>query len=189
MADNQLILHPLDSTVSLHSRRDLLYRLEEMGFIGAPLIFEGQQHYRPGTRFLQLLTFLGCSPVVALGEPGLTGNEFCHLQLDGPYQEPHFIGGNNVKAPRCPGCGFRVENWVVLVQQWQARPAQRWHCPLCGMEYAVPQLRWRQCAGFGRVALRIWGIFEGEAVPSEELLTALRKASGFEWQYFYFRQG
>ncbi|MEW6646943.1 MAG: hypothetical protein AB1450_07075 [Pseudomonadota bacterium] len=188
MADNQLILLPAQAGDSPASKRDLLYRLEQMDFIGAPLSFNGQQHYRPGTRFLQLLTFLGCSPVVALGEPGVTGDEFCHLQLEGPYEAAHFVGGSNVKAPRCPGCGFRVESWTTLVQQWQAQPEQPWHCPLCGKEYAVPRLRWRQCAGFGRFFLRIWGVFEGEAVPSEELLTALRQISGFEWQYFYFRR-
>ena len=188
MADNQLILHPLDSTASLHSKRDLLYRLEQIGFISTPLMLEGQQHYRPGDNFLQLLTFLGCSPVVALGEPGATGDEFCHLQLDGPYEQPRFVGGSNVKSPRCPGCGFRAENWQELVALWQATPEQRWRCPLCGKEYHVPQLRWRQCAGFGRFFLRIWGVFEGEAVPSEELFRVLREVSGFDWQYFYFRR-
>jgi hypothetical protein len=188
MAANQLILHPAQSIAVLRNKRDLLYRLEQMEFIGAPLMFNNQQHYRPGARFLQLLTFLGCSPVVALGEPGVTGEEFCHVQLDGPYEQASFIGGSNVKVPRCPGCGFRVETWSVLVEQWQAAPERPWHCPLCGKEYQVPQLRWRQCAGFGRFFLRIWGVFEGEAVPSEELLQALREVSGFEWQYFYYRQ-
>lgn len=188
MADNQLILLPADVARTPPSKRDLLYQLERVGFIGPPLMFRGQQHYRPGENFLQLLTFLGCSPVVALGEPGVTGDEFCHIQLEGPYDEPRYVGGSNVKVPRCPGCGFRIENWPALIAQWQEMPEQAWHCPLCGKTYRVPQLRWRQCAGFGHFFLHIWGVFEGEAVPSEDLLRALRESSGFDWQYFYWRQ-
>jgi hypothetical protein len=188
MADNQLILHPAKTADTPHNKRDLLYRLEQLGFIGTPLTFNGQQHYRPGARFLQLLTFLGCSPVVALGEPGVTGDEYCHIQLDGPSDQLRFVGGSNVKTPRCPGCGFHLENWPALIEAWQRSPAQPWRCPLCGKEYLLPQLRWRQCAGFGRLFLRIWGVFEGEAVPSEELLKVLHEVSGVEWQHFYFRQ-
>lgn len=189
MTVNQLVLTPAEAHAAAQDKRELLYRLEQIGFIGTPLMFEGQQHYRPGENFLQLLTFLGCSPVVALGEPGATGEEFCHVQLEGSYDQPRFIGGSNVKTPRCPGCGFRIEGWPELVAQWQATPELRWHCPLCHKEYTVPKLRWRQCAGFGRFFLHIWGVFEGEAVPSEELLRALREVSGCDWQYFYYRQG
>lgn len=188
MTVNQLILLPAAPQATLPDKRALLYRLEQCGFIGTPLMFNGQQHYRPGDNFLQLMTFLGCSPVVALGEPGATGDEFCHIQLDGPSDALRFIGGSNVKTPRCPGCGFRVETWPALVEDWLANPESIWRCPLCGKEYALPRLRWRQCAGFGRLFLRVWGIFEGEAVPSEELLKVLREVSGLEWQYFYYHQ-
>lgn len=189
MTVNQLILCPADPQHHLPNKRDLLYRLEQAGFIGTPLMLEGQQHYRPGDRFLQLLTFLGCSPVVSLGEPGATGDEYCHIKLDGSYDRPRFLAGSNVKTPRCPGCGFRIDAWQQLVAQWQDGPGEPWQCPLCGKVYHVPQLRWRQCAGFGRFFLRIWGVFEGEAVPSEELMKLLREVSGFDWQYFYLREG
>jgi hypothetical protein len=48
-------------------------------------------------------------------------------------------------------------------------------------------LRRRKCAGFGRLFIKVWGIFESEAVPSPNLLAALKRATGLEWQHFYIR--
>ena len=39
--------------------------LQELEFIGMPFPLVGATHYLPGDRFLDLITFLGCSPVVA----------------------------------------------------------------------------------------------------------------------------
>jgi hypothetical protein len=49
------------------------------------------------------------------------------------------------------------------------------------------RLKWKQSAGFGCQFLKVWGIFEGEAVPGEELMNTLRHASDLEWDYFYVR--
>ncbi len=188
MPANQLVLHPERPELVPADAAALLQRLTEIGFIAGTLSYEGREHYRPGEEFLQLITFLGCSPVVALGEPGATGEEFCHIQFDGPHATPLFLSGGNVKVPRCPGCGYRLESWQPEVDAWRADPAHQWHCPNCGKAYTLPQLRWRQCAGFGRYFIRVWGVFEGEAVPSEDLFNALRSATGFDWRYFYLQK-
>ena len=104
MPVNQLILCPERPELVPSDTAALLQRLHAIGFIADTLTFEGREHYRPGEDFLQLITFLGCSPVVALGEPGATGDEFCHIQFDGPSAKPQFIAGSNVKVP--PGRGM-----------------------------------------------------------------------------------
>ena len=187
MPVNQLILCPERPELVPSDTAALLQRLHAIGFIADTLTFEGREHYRPGEDFLQLITFLGCSPVVALGEPGATGDEFCHIQFDGPSAKPQFIAGSNVKVPRCPGCGHRLEQWQPEIKAWQENAEHVWRCPECGNEYSPTLLRWRQCAGFGRYFITVWGVFEGEAVPSEELLNALRELSDFDWRYFYVR--
>lgn len=184
---NLLVLHPAQPDQIPPDGERLQQRMAAIGFSAEPITVAGAQHYRPGENFLQLITFLGCSPVVSLGEPGLTGDEFCHIAYDGPYDAIQFVSGGNVKQPRCPGCGYRIEGWQTIVEQWRDVPDLIWRCPLCGEEYPLPQLRWRQCAGFGRYFIRIWGVFEGEAVPSDELLAALREVSGFDWGYFYLQ--
>ena len=188
MSANLLILHPKDPDTLPNGSEGLLAMLQSLGFIDTAFEFEGKSHYRPGEDFLQLMTFLGCSPVVALGEPGLTGEDFCHIAFEGPTAEPQFLGGRNVKQPRCPKCGHRYPQWQELINAWEDdRVGYRNTCPDCGSELPVTALRWRQCAGFGRFFIKVWGIYEGEAVPSDRLLDALQHHTGTAWSYFYYQ--
>ncbi len=190
MSANLLILHPKDPDANPTDSTSLIAMLQSLAFIDDSFEFEGKLHYRPGEDFLQLMTFLGCSPVVALGEPGLTGEDFCHVAFEGPEAETRFVGGRNVKPPRCPACGHRFQQWQDLVDAWEDdREGYRLTCPECGSEQTVTALKWRQCAGFGRFFIKVWGIFEGEAVPSDRLLDALREHSGTAWSYFYYCEG
>jgi hypothetical protein len=186
MQANLLILHPADPRAFVDETM-LLDPLREMGFVSQVMDFAGARHYRPGEEFLQLITFLGCSPVVSLGEPGKTGEEFCHLSLGNPAPEPIFVAGANGKAPRCPSCRKPDETWQQALRT--GFPADGDHtCPHCGQTAPTETWNWRQSAGFARSFLIVWGIFEGEAVPSQQLLDALETASGGgPWSYFYYR--
>ncbi|HEY0635456.1 MAG TPA: hypothetical protein VGE00_08740 [Gammaproteobacteria bacterium] len=186
MTNNILYLHPRDPHQTFNTVT-VVDALRALGFIGDGFEFKGVYHYKPGEEFLHLLTFLGCSPVVALGEPGLTGEEFCHIEFTGTSDKPLFIAGDNVKVPRCRHCNQRIDDWHTVVEMWRSRGIEQWSCPNCGKNTPLHRLKWKQCAGFGRQFLKVWGIFEGEAVPGEELLNALRQATGSEWDYFYCR--
>jgi hypothetical protein len=181
---NQLILHPVRHDAAIDADR-LLHALRAIGLIGAAFSFEGNNHHRPGDRLLQLITFLGCSPVVSLGEPGLTGDEFCHLQFEGTHPAPIAVAGDNLKPARCPGCKHTLKDSPKRIAHWPEQTEI--HCPQCGTRTPLPRLNWRRSAGFGRFFLRIWGVFESEAVPADELLAALEQASDLPWSYFYYR--
>lgn len=188
MADNLLYLCPADYSTVPENIPALVESLRQAGFIAGMIELEGEQHYRPGDELISLITFLGCSPVISLGEPGKTGDEFCHIQFEGPLDTSRFVGGDNLKIPRCPGCGHRFETWQTLVQAWQQDPERaQFDCPDCGRTLSVTQLRWRKCAGFGRFFIKVWGIFESEAVPSPNLLSILEKHTGSAWLHFYVR--
>ena len=185
MQANLLILHPsaADETVQAET---LLPALRDIGFIGETMDFQGESHYRPGEEFLQLVTFLGCSPVVSLGEPGKTGEEFCHIGLHAPTREPVLIAGANAKAPRCPFCRQPDGEWQRRISPGE--PVRNaWTCPHCGQQSPAHKLNWRQSAGIGRTFIVVWGIFEGEAVPSEQLLSTLENTGAGPWTYFYYR--
>jgi hypothetical protein len=187
MPENLLILHPRDPWHAPKDRETVLRALADTGLTAPPVEDTVDARYRAGDRFLDHITFLGCSPVIALDAPGAAG-EMCLVEVTEPFAEPGFLAGVNAKLPRCPACRYRVEGWEGVVEEWrQAGRGHRWRCPMCGQEYAAPELDWRQSAGFGRVFVRISGIFEGEAVPGEELLRALAEAAGAEFTYFYFR--
>ncbi len=186
MTDNILYLHPRDPYQSFDTTA-IAEVLRKIGFIGDRFEFRGAQHYKPGEEFLHLLTFLGCSPVVALGEPGLTGEEFCHIEFTGVSEAPLFAAGDNVKVPRCRHCNQRIDDWQAMVESWRSQGIGQWSCPNCGQNTPLHRLKWKQCAGFGRQFIKVWGIFEGEAVPGEELLNTLRAITHNEWDYFYLR--
>jgi len=117
---------------------------------------------------------------------GKTGEEFCHIELYGPFDENQFISGTNVKPLRCPVCGYRETNWQPIVEAWK-RDRTPWHCPSCENDISLEQLRWNKSAGFGRFFIKVWGIFESEAVPGDKLLATLKATTNSKWDYFYYR--
>lgn len=187
----RLILHPRSAQAAPPDPAGLIIALREAGLLGESFSFRGLPHHRAGRRFLQHFAFLGCSPNVVLeatqddGEPS-----FCHLRVPSEVlASVEFWGGRNVLTPRCPACRKFVEEWQSLLREWEMQgAAHRWTCPRCGQVAALPDLNWRQCAGFGRYFIEVWGIHEGEAAPSDGLLDALRAATGLEWGYFYYRE-
>lgn len=186
MQANLLILHP-DAPEAAIDDVVLLDSLREIGFLAEAIDFAGTRHYRPGEEFLQLVTFLGCSPVVSLGEPGKTGEEFCHIAVGDPTPEPQLVAGANGKPPRCPLCRKPDEGWRQSLLSGD-RTVREKTCAHCGQTAPVQAWNWRQSAGLARTFVTIWGIFEGEAVPSQQLLNALEKTAGCgAWSYFYYR--
>jgi len=191
MAVHKLILHAADPHWVPADAGELCRVLREIGLIGMEFSCAGRTHFRAGENLLHLLSFLGCSPAVALEPPA--GQEtlddaaaaaFCHVYLGEPQSQVQFVSGATV--PRCPRCRCRVEHWQDLIPQWQQDAMNcRWRCPGCGHDVRPHQLDWRQGAGFGRLFIEIWGIHSHEAVPSEQLLAALRRVSGGEWCFFY----
>lgn len=188
MAENILILVPTAFAAVPADRAKVIATLRDKHFIAESIEINGEQHFRPGEEFMMLITFLGCSPMIASGELDSGGEQFCHIAIEGPWEEPRFLAGENIKIPRCPKCGHRYDNWQALVATWSAAPSSSICCPACGTSSAAPQLRWRKCAGFGRFFIKVWGIFESEAVPSPNLLSLLKECSGVEWQHFYIRK-
>lgn len=186
MNANLLILRPERHDVAPDAKA-IASALTDLKMVATPFDFDGSWHWKAGEQFVDLVTFLGCSPVVATDGPGANG-EYCHVGLNGPHEEAIFLAGANVKPPRCPGCNYRIEGWEAVVDAWRANPTENlWRCPLCGREYRVPDLRWRRSAGFGRLFIEVWGVFESEAVPAERLLSTLAEVTGTAWDYFYLR--
>ncbi len=188
MTENLLYLCPEDVNAVPTDLPAMLEELRREGFIGEAIVFADEEHYRPGEQFASHITFLGCSPVIATSQTDASGEGFSHIAFEGPRDSPRFVSGDNLKLPRCPGCGHRFDNWSLLVDAWQKQPeTHTFLCPECGMHLTAPQLRWRKCAGFGSFFIKVWGIFESEAVPSPEFLALLERLAGCRWQHFYIR--
>jgi len=187
VAENILVLTPAPIDSPAPDRSTLVEMLRDERFIGEPITIGDEEHFRPGEEFMMLITFLGCSPMIATGEMESEGEQYCHIAIDGPLESPRYLIGDNIKPPRCPGCGHRLDKWRLLLDAWQCSPNAPVTCPDCGEAGSITALRWRKCAGFGRLFIKIWGVFENEAVPSPNLLSSLKQSSGTDWIHFYIR--
>lgn len=188
MTENLLILAPSDLDAPLPEQAQLIEALTQFKFLGEAIDVNGETHYRPGEDYLRHVTYLGCSPVIAMGELGATGDEFCHIEFIYSPDNAQFLSGDNMRPPRCPGCNYVIEEWPSLVEDWSSdKTNYQWRCPMCGREYQLQQLNWRQRAGLGHLMIKIYGVFESEAVPSDWLMAELNKLTQGKWDYFYIR--
>jgi hypothetical protein len=182
----RLVLTPQDPYLLPDDPDTLVCGLQAIGFIGQAL--HPGPGYLLGERFMQLVSFLGCSPYIRLA-PDESGEAFCHLRLDGPYSHPKLLSGKNTQPPRCGACRKRLLNWRNSFETWQAQK-QGWQavCPHCGEHQDPAHYDFRQSAGCGRLFLLVENIFPQEAIPSPELLEALKKASSNQpWHHFYLQ--
>jgi hypothetical protein len=53
----------------------------------------------------------------------------------------------------------------------------------------VQKLDWAHTGGIARYSLDLWGIRQGAAAPSAELLALLERVTLEKWNYFYYRLG
>lgn len=181
VSDHRLVLYPTDIELAVN-RQSLLQVLHETGLLGDEHDWQGEKHFLPGERFLEQVIFLGCSPYINLAPPesDAQGSEYCHIGLAMDCSSPQFLGGDNVRTPRCPLCKEPLENWRDGLEDDSI-----FQCQQCGEKLLLSELNWRRSAAYARCSVQIWGVHDGEAVPSELLMTALAKLTGCKWAYFY----
>jgi DNA-directed RNA polymerase subunit RPC12/RpoP len=185
----RLVLTPEDPYLLPQAPERILACLRKIGFIGGRMANCGNR-YLMGNRFMQLVTFMGCSPYTRL-EPGTPDQPFCHLVMDGPSEHPRLLRGRNTTPPRCAACRRRLEEWRTTYETWQRQAANRLAaCPHCGHRQDPATYDFRQSGGCGRLFLSVENIFPQEAIPSPELMRHLREGSGNQaWRYFYLQDG
>lgn len=197
MAAHKLLLYPEDPDCEGISTRKLADSLQEIQLIGAAIPLEHETIYPTGERFLQLITFLGCSPMIELEPPddpehiesASRDGLFCNIHLSGSDAGLRFRADNLTQAPRCPHCRQPEPNWRELVDRWRGdKHALDWQCRACGHKDRLTGLNFRKQAGFGRAFVEIRGIYPSEAVPGEALHRCLQKLSGCEWRVMYIKE-
>lgn len=189
MHTGRLVLTPRDPYFVPSDMDRLIGRLQDLEFISATITDQEPPAYLLGDRFMQLVTFMGCSPFIRL-EPNEENQPFCHFAVLGPFAAPRFILGKNTRPPNCPACRKRVAAWVEILDLWRKDPdGYQTTCPHCGSKHSPVKFNWRQTAGVGRIFFYVENIFPSEAIPSEDLLQALRDCdpSAQAWNYFYIQ--
>lgn len=176
MAGHFLVLYPKSPDWAPASLAELTDALKDTGFLGSE---RKPGVYGAGPDYLGLITYLGCSPQVALGD-----NEAAtFIRISGIFDVPQFLHGGNLKAPRCPQCRKPLEKPSVL----QSENALL-QCPHCGHAGQLHTFDWRRSAACARLFIEISNVFESEAVPGEKLADCLQQATGEAWDYCYVRK-
>jgi len=178
MGIGKLILYSDSSKPSISETGALIDSLEEMGLIGGPLDTKENKFFT-GERFLQLISFMGCSANVCLAPKRDHDSGFCHLTIRGPLQKPQLFLDENCRPPRCPACQKTASNWQENIDD------QTLKCAQCGNMTRLEDISWGRRAGYGRIFIEISNIFPGEAQPVPELLASLGRVTGTDWSYFF----
>ncbi|MEE9310041.1 MAG: hypothetical protein V3U64_03395 [Cocleimonas sp.] len=165
-SDFKLYLYPdkPDFQFDLITLEALLKKLE---LTGASL---AKNRYAVGGSFLSLLTFMGCSPDIEL-EPQ-DDKPFCYIEIDS-HENAQFISGKNTKYPPCPQCKSKLTNIV---------------CSNCNEKINPAKLNWRKSAFIASSWIIIGNIYELEAIPNDQLLSALERETGVRWKPAYIRE-
>lgn len=189
MSAGKLILHPQPLFAPPPGLGSLVNALREVGLVGAEIEAEpGRLRLLAGDRFLQLISFLGCSPYIELEPTAAGGDDYCYLELLGPWASPRLIRGRNTRAPACPDCGRRQNGLQEQVAPWEVLPpTSEWQCAHCGAAHHPGEWNWRQQGGAARMVLLINGIFPSEALPGDELMKRLQAVSADPWRYCYIQ--
>lgn len=196
MSINKLILLPRNPGAGACTCDQLAGRLQSIGLIGLPAGYSGGIFYPTGEQFLQLISFLGCSPAIELDPPAdpalledaLAHGRFCHVTLR-CTTALEFRADASTRPPRCPHCERPVPDWAAHIRHWQADPAgSRWSCPACQVTSRLTDWVFRKTAGFGKVFIEINGIYPSEAIPGEALLAALDDLTGGPWRAIYIKE-
>ena len=137
-----------------------------------------------GKRFLQLITFMGCSPHIRFEPRDADDDDYCFIRIL-EYEKPRLLRSQNSRTPGCPHCRKpAVADWSLLENPQKTTLS----CQHCGALSRPEELRWRNDAGMARLFIEINSIFPGEAQPVESLMQHLQKETGCEWRYFYLLQ-
>jgi len=111
---HRLLLYAKSGELLADELRLLPEPLADIGFI-ASSCHESDNDYLPGDRFMNLLTFLGCSPDIALTPQD--GENYCFIRLHKTTPEPRLYQGSNTKPPHCRRCRQAKKDWQACEQQ------------------------------------------------------------------------
>jgi len=198
---HKLVLHPQDENFALPSWDGLIARLREVAFLGDqigeslgerlgnPLEIEQPNRFLVGERFLQYITFMGCSPAVESTPPTDGSLDYCHIHFSKIYPEVRFRSASQNVFARCPQCRKSIGNWAQAVSLWSKdASAVNFNCDKCAEPVSLTQLGWRHTAGFARLFIDVNSIYPQEAIPTDPFLSLLETQTGTQWDYFFTDQ-
>lgn len=178
MTQARLIICPKTSTDAPAELPEIIKALKDIGLIAEE--FSNNDFYA-GDSFINLISFLGCSPNIQLSPED--GDQFCFIHISETTTDSQHLGHCRSVSAKCPNCKTKIKDWKSA-NNWQSGNSQ-YSCQQCDTQSILADLKWCHEAGYGRLSISIVNIHPHEAVPAEKVLQTLNNVCGFEWTYFY----
>lgn len=186
---HRLVLHPHSPGFGLDSWDVLIDSLRDAEFLDGEYISDGGMRFLAGERFLQFITFMGCSPSLELTPPADGSLDFCHVRFSRIYDRPQFRRTSQNVFARCPQCRKRIANWEQVISHWlKDATTVTFQCDKCSAEISILDVGWRHTAGFARMFMDIYSIYPQEGIPTDQFLSLMRSVSATSWDYFFTDQ-
>lgn len=188
---SKLVLYPNYKKRKTYDRQDMIWFLKDIKFISNTFGFQRKPHFKAGKQFLDYVAFVGCSPVFTLTlneedleEGAFCNRHFCHVSMPTFDKVPSLWGQPENLHPKCPGCKRDVNHWLECCKKWTTQKKD-WQCPDCQHVCTPHAFVWKRQGGLVHFSIDIWGVHEGEAFPSDQLLTKLENHTRNKWDYFF----
>jgi len=157
--------------------QSLVALLSSNGLIGRAL---SEHKFLAGDRFFQSISFLGCSPSIAL-QPQ-QGEVYLRIEISS-FVRPVLFCAPRAHTPLCRHCGRPfLEDWPLRINQ---STDGNMVCKSCDLPNRIEQLNFRRRACYSRSVVAFSPVFESEAVPSEQLMQALQSEFATPFRYAY----
>ena len=110
MTVHKLVLYPAHIDCPAIDIASLVTALQTIGLVAAPACRDPASGYRAGEQFLQLVTFLGCSPAIELEPPAdpdecahaCASGSLCHIRFPPTNDRIRFRADSRLPATQKP---------------------------------------------------------------------------------------
>lgn len=183
-AFRQLLLCPSERTWVPPSRTEFIAMLQREGVVGVSAAGAVADRYFIGDAFLQLFSFMGCSPNIEFepSDPAQPNwQEFVFIQICQEQQQPIWLVERGLAKPACPHCQRRSRDWLPQLNEED----QSLQCPHCQHTAGACEWRWYDAGACARQFISIVNVYPKESIPTDTLLSLLQERTGVPWHYFY----
>lgn len=170
-----LVIQPTEPNWTPENPETLIRFLQAIELASIAL---NENDFLVGEKFLDQISFMGCSPNIKLNDENKDG-KFTFIRIK-TTDTITALTSKYSFSPHCPHCKKPDKNWRELLQDNQLV------CSHCQTNSEAWKYNWRKSAGFGRCFIEITDIYPKEAIPQTSLLDALEKHFGVSWGYFFY---
>lgn len=183
---HQLVLYCADLDFYPADINHFINQCQQLGLLAGPAGSQQSDHFLLGERFMQYVSFVGCSPYLKLAPESDHDDNYSQAVIPLLKPDISFFSTKPLPLPRCLHCKKPLSRISEALDRWEEdKKSVTVECSSCQKTSELYELDWRRNAAFSRFYLAFSHIYPKEAIPGDGLIDWLRQYSRREWQYCY----